>query len=72
MKIKSNGVRVIGIESHGVGERLLGVYIRFAVGKVSKTREVLPEVFADFDRHGAILGVEFTSPGEYDMELAGA
>ena len=65
---KSTCARIIGIESHGLGERLLGVYIRLGKGSVAKTREVLPEVFANFDRHGAILGIEFASPGEYDID----
>ncbi len=68
MKIKNKGARILGIESHGIGDRLLGVYIRLGKGAVAKTREVLPEVFADFDKSGVILGLEFASPGDYDID----
>jgi len=33
-----------------------------------RTREVIPEVFADFDRHGAVVGIEFSSPGNYNLD----
>jgi uncharacterized protein YuzE len=37
-------------------------YIRLKNGKVSKTREILPEVFVDFDAGNHPLGIELISP----------
>ena len=69
MKIKNkSSVRIIGIESYGLNHTLQGVYIRFSKNSVSRSREVAPEVFADFDRHGAIVGLEFSNPGDYDID----
>lgn len=68
MRIRTKGGRVLSIESYGMGDRLLGVYIRLSSSRVMRTREVIPEVFADFDRHGAVVGIEFSSPGNYNLD----
>jgi uncharacterized protein YuzE len=68
MKSKRKGGRVFDIEAYGIGQRVLGVYIRLSEGRVERTREVIADVFADFDRHGAILGLEFTRPGKYGID----
>lgn len=66
--LPKDGAKIIGIEGHGFNDILLAVYIRFAHTPVLKSREVLPGVFADYDRHGAIVGLEFSSPGDYDID----
>lgn len=60
--------RNLDIEAYGIGGRVLGVYIRLGAGKILRTREVIADVFADFDRHGVIVGLEFTRPGIYDID----
>ena len=37
-------------------------YIRLKEGKVRKTKEILPEVFVDYNHKNEILGVELVSP----------
>ena len=68
MHIMSKHARVLGIEAYGIGERVLGVYIQTNKAPVWRTREVIPEVFADFDRHGGVVGIEFTCPGDYSID----
>ena len=68
MKIKNKGTEIIGIQAHGFGGNVLAVYIRFTRTPVAKSREVMPAVFADYDRHGAIVGIEFARPGDYDID----
>ena len=68
MKIKAQGGRPIEIEAYGMRSRVLGVYLRFGKGKVSKTREVAPDVFADFYKQGRVLGIEFTRPSDYNID----
>ena len=59
----------MSIEAHGLDDRLLGVYIRLSdKRKVHHTREVIADVFADFDKQGEIIGIEFTRPGDYNLD----
>lgn len=37
-------------------------YIRLKEGKVHATKEILPEVFADYNNKKELLGVELVSP----------
>jgi len=37
-------------------------YIKIKEGKVSYTKEMLPEVFVDYDNKNEILGIELVSP----------
>jgi len=68
MKSRPGAGRILEIQTYGIGRRVLGVYIRLGVGKVARTREVIADVFADFDKHGAIVGLEFTRPGAYNID----
>lgn len=67
IRIKGQG-RPLAFEVSGIGPRVLGVYIRLAEGAVERTREIVPEVFADFDKKGVVLGIEFTRPGEFSID----
>ena len=37
-------------------------YVEVKEGDVAKTKEIAPEVFADFDKKGDLLGIEFLDP----------
>jgi uncharacterized protein YuzE len=38
------------------------LYVRIKEGKVSKTREAMPEVFVDYNASGQVLGIDLASP----------
>ena len=37
-------------------------YVQLKEGKIVRTEEIAPEVFADFNKKGEILGIEFVNP----------
>jgi len=38
------------------------LYVRLKEGKVSKTREAMPEVFVDYSSRGEVIGIDLVSP----------
>lgn len=48
----------IEINSWGISKGRICTYISFTKGRIRKTREILPDVFADFDGMGRLVGLE--------------
>ncbi len=66
-------LRTFRITLEATAESVLGyVYVQeIPPGASAETREILPSVFADFDAHGDLLGVEFTDAQKADAVLMG-
>ena len=45
---------------------VLAIHFAFAEGKVAKTVELAPEVYADLDARGNMLSVELAEPEHFD------
>ncbi|MGO9115764.1 MAG: DUF2283 domain-containing protein [Thermoguttaceae bacterium] len=62
MKANSFSFRV-NIETEGETGEVLAVYIQFREGKSAKVKEYEDgKVFADYDKHGTLIGIEILAP----------
>ena len=53
----------VGVETHDQTGEILAVYFRIRKGKTAKTKEYADgNVFADYDKHGTLLGIEILAP----------
>lgn len=68
IRIKINHLNIREVRGWSTVGRIMSIYIRFTDTKIVRTREVLPEVFADFDKHADIVGLEFIRPGDFDVD----
>ena len=70
LRVQTRHLKLEGFSVWTMNGKTMSAYVRFTSNQIQKTREVLPEVFADFDRHGDIVGMEFLRPGEFDVDCA--
>lgn len=61
--------REFSIRVEGIEPDLKVVYVKFRKGQVFQTITLDEEVYADYDRSGNLLGVEFAEPEAYDIRL---
>lgn len=63
MEDKASSGYSIEVETDAETGGVLAVYVRLSTGKVAKTDEFAKgSLFADFDRHGRLLGFELLGP----------
>ena len=70
-KIPSLTPAQVEISAEAAGGQLLSVSLRFRKGKVARTEEVAEMVFADYDRGGNLLALEFAEPESTGISLMG-
>ena len=46
-----------------IDPKAAAIYVKMRDGKVARTKEFAPEIFADIDSAGHLLGVEMLHPG---------
>ena len=64
---KKAQVRREEVTSWTLNGKPMSTVVKFSSAKIVRTREILPEVFADFDRHGDIVAMEFMRPGDFTV-----
>ena len=53
----------VNVETHDQTGEVLAVYLQIREGKPQKTKEYAGgDVFADYDKHGKLLGIELLAP----------
>lgn len=72
LSIKLKKLKFEEVTSWTLNGKPMSTVVKFSSAKIDRTREILPEVFADFDRHGDIVAMEFMRPGEFEVDATKA